>query len=209
MEAFTGFIAALPYEFAPQGWVRCNGQSLPVSGNAPLYNLIGNTFGGDSNSFNVPDLRGRTIVGSTYTENGPGLGSYPQGQTGGLETVNLTINQIPQHSHGIIMLNPNLPVSGTITAQVNVNGESNADNKAPGNFLANATSGGENMYISSGGTSQLNPGTVTVSQNLSANLSDSNFLIGPTGLNQEHENRMPYLAIQYCICTSGVFPSRQ
>jgi microcystin-dependent protein len=78
--------------FAPAGWAFCNGALLPISENDVLFNLIGTTYGGDGQStFALPNLQSRIPV-----HVGPG---FAQGQTGGAETVTLTTNQIPSHSH--------------------------------------------------------------------------------------------------------------
>lgn len=99
MEPFIGQIAFVAFNFAPRGWAECNGQSLPISQYTPLFALLGTTYGGDGSTyFNLPDMRGRTLVG---VGQGPGLSNYSQGQTGGQETVTLNTNQIPAHSHSI------------------------------------------------------------------------------------------------------------
>jgi microcystin-dependent protein len=78
--------------FAPAGWVFCDGSLLPISEYETLFALIGTTYGGDGQStFAVPDLRGRLPI---HQGNG-----FTLAQTGGVETVTLTMNQIPVHSH--------------------------------------------------------------------------------------------------------------
>jgi microcystin-dependent protein len=78
--------------FAPSGWAFCNGQLLAISENETLFNLIGTTYGGDGQStFGLPDLQGRVPV-----HQGP---SFTIGQLSGSETVTLTVQQIPAHSH--------------------------------------------------------------------------------------------------------------
>src|SRR3954468_4941657 len=78
--------------FAPAGWMFCEGQLLPISENETLFNLIGTTYGGDGQStFALPDLRGRLPM---HFGNG-----FTQAETGGAETITLTVAQIPSHSH--------------------------------------------------------------------------------------------------------------
>jgi microcystin-dependent protein len=78
--------------FAPAGWAFCNGQILPISENEVLFQLIGTTYGGDGQeTFALPNLQGRIPV-----HQGTG---FTLAQTGGAETVTLTTNQIPAHSH--------------------------------------------------------------------------------------------------------------
>jgi microcystin-dependent protein len=57
-EPFLGEIRMFGGDFAPRGWARCHGQLLPISDHAPLYSLIGTTYGGDGvETFALPDLR--------------------------------------------------------------------------------------------------------------------------------------------------------
>jgi len=57
-EPFLGEIRMFGGDFAPRGWARCHGQLLPIADHAPLYSLIGTTYGGDGvDTFALPDLR--------------------------------------------------------------------------------------------------------------------------------------------------------
>lgn len=97
---FIGEIACGGWNFCPSGWMSCDGQLLPISSYPELFTLIGTTYGGDGqSSFALPDLRGRTMV---HQGAGPGLSPRTLGQTGGLETVTLTVQQIPAHSHTVV-----------------------------------------------------------------------------------------------------------
>ena len=81
--------------FAPAGWMFCEGQLLPISENETLFQLIGTTYGGDGQStFALPDLRGRLPV---HQGNG-----FILAETGGAEEITLTVNQIPAHSHAVL-----------------------------------------------------------------------------------------------------------
>jgi len=94
---FLGQIIIVPYNFAPKGWMTCDGQILPISQNTALFSLLGTLYGGDGRTtFALPDLRGRVPIGFGQE---PGLSNYDQGQTGGTEVVTLTITQMPTHSH--------------------------------------------------------------------------------------------------------------
>jgi microcystin-dependent protein len=94
---FVGQIIIVPYNFAPVGWMTCDGQILSINQNTALFSLLGTTYGGDGRTtFALPDLRGRVPIGFGQA---PGLSNYEQGQTGGTEVVTLTIAQMPIHSH--------------------------------------------------------------------------------------------------------------
>ncbi len=95
---YIGEIRLFAGNFAPVGWAFCDGQLLAISENDALFNLIGTTYGGDGQStFALPDLRGRVPVHMGSDPNGGS--TYVIGQQGGAETVTLSLQQIPTHSH--------------------------------------------------------------------------------------------------------------
>lgn len=114
---FIGEIRMFAGNFAPVGWSFCNGALIPISQNDALFNLIGTTYGGDGQStFALPNLQSRVPI-----HVGPG---FALGQSGGVETVTLTVSQIPAHSH--------VPQS---------NSNAGNQNTASGNVWAQSTSG--------------------------------------------------------------------
>ena len=91
-QPYVGEIRMFAGNFAPAGWMFCEGQLLPISENETLFQLIGTTYGGDGEStFALPDLRGRIPI---HQGNG-----FILAETGGAEEITLTVNQIPAHSH--------------------------------------------------------------------------------------------------------------
>lgn len=97
MDPYIGDVRLFAGNFAPVGWVLCNGALLSISENDALFALIGTTFGGDGiTNFAVPDLRGRVPVGQGT---GPGLTPRSIGQTFGVESVTLLSQQMPSHNH--------------------------------------------------------------------------------------------------------------
>lgn len=91
-DAFIGEIRMFGGSFAPVGWAFCDGQLLSIAQNDVLFSLLGTTYGGDGQTtFALPDLRGRLPL---HQGNG-----YTMGQKGGTETVTLTLDQTPAHSH--------------------------------------------------------------------------------------------------------------
>jgi microcystin-dependent protein len=100
--------------FAPAGWMFCEGQLLPISENETLFQLIGTTYGGDGEStFALPDLRGRIPV---HQGNG-----FILAETGGAEEITLTVNQTPAHSHPLLV---STAAAYLNTPQANVTGQS-------------------------------------------------------------------------------------
>lgn len=100
-QPYVGEIRMFAGNFAPAGWMLCEGQELSIAGNDTLFNLIGTTYGGDGQStFKLPDLRGRIPI---HMGQGPGISqNYQIGEAGGVETVTLTLNQIPIHNHPML-----------------------------------------------------------------------------------------------------------
>lgn len=91
-QPFIGEIRMVGFNFAPVGWAFCDGQLLSIAENDALFTLIGTTYGGDGETtFALPDLRGRLPL---HKSSGNTLG-----EGAGVETVTLTVNQIPVHSH--------------------------------------------------------------------------------------------------------------
>jgi len=94
-QPYVGEIRMFAGNFAPAGWMFCDGQLLPISEYETLFNLIGTTYGGDGQStFALPDLRGRLPI---HQGNG-----FTLAQNGGVEEVTLTTAQTPSHSHTVL-----------------------------------------------------------------------------------------------------------
>ena len=133
-QPYIGEIRIFAGNFAPAGWLFCEGQLLPIAENEALFQLIGTTFGGDGQeNFALPDLRGRVPV-----HQGNGL-AYPT--NGGVEEVTLTINQIPAHAH------PFLASTSTGTSP-----------NPPGNVLAGTQA--VRLFRESGANDPMNPQAV-------------------------------------------------
>ena len=96
-QPFIGEIRMFGFSFPPVGWALCDGQSVPISENDVLFQIIGTTYGGDGQeNFNLPNLQSRQPK-----HQGTGISgtTYQMGETGGVESVTLTTQQIPSHTH--------------------------------------------------------------------------------------------------------------
>ena len=187
MDPMMASIMIFAGNFAPRGWAFCDGQLLAINANSALFSLLGTTYGGDGRTtFALPDLRGRAALGPRH---GPGLSSYNLGQRGGVETVTLTVAQMPSHTH-LASVTP-----GSAILPVNIT-EGDEDEKNPGaGVLANT--GADNYASSSNGNyGAAAPVTGTAVTNFNQ------------GGSQWHTNIQPYLAINYIIAMQGFFPSR-
>lgn len=130
-QPYVGEIRMFAGNFAPAGWMFCEGQLLPISEYETIFNLIGTTYGGDGQStFALPDLRGRIPL---HFGNG-----FTLAETGGVETVTLTVSQIPAHTHPLL-------ATTSLATQQNV----------AGNLFAEATL--FNPYINVAPTASLAP----------------------------------------------------
>ncbi len=99
MDVYLGMIGLFGFNFAPRGWMLCEGQILSIAQNTALFSLLGTTYGGNGvTTFALPDLRGRVPNGQGQ---GPGLSSYQMGQASGTEHVTLIQTQMPQHNHSL------------------------------------------------------------------------------------------------------------
>jgi microcystin-dependent protein len=117
-QPYVGEIRMFAGNFAPAGWMFCEGQLLPIAENETLFQLIGTTYGGDGEStFGLPDLRGRLPI---HQGNG-----FILAETGGAEEITLTTTQIPAHNHAFLAAtavgtNPN--AGGNVTSSAgNIN----------------------------------------------------------------------------------------
>ena len=117
---YVGEIRMFAGNFAPVGWMLCQGQLMPISENDTLFNLIGTTYGGDGQStFALPDLQGRVPVHQgTFAGN-----SFTIGEKTGVESVTLTTQQMPTHNHALqaTSANPVLSPANAIPAVVGGN----------------------------------------------------------------------------------------
>jgi microcystin-dependent protein len=181
-DPYLGQILAVAFNFAPVNWALCDGSLLSIAEYSALYTLIGTTYGGDGQStFGLPDIRGRVpiAVGQGQSQ-GQSLSSYYLGQVGGSEQVTLTPQTMPQHSHPLFANN----AAGT--------------SAMPLSSLVLATEGG-------GGASQIPVYNSNPPADLQS-LAPSSIL--PAGQSLPHENRQPFLAVNYIIALAGVFPSQ-
>jgi microcystin-dependent protein len=110
---YVGEIRIFAGNFAPTGWLFCDGSILPISENDTLFQLLGTTFGGDGEStFALPNLQGRVPI-----HQGSG---FISGEAAGVEAVTLTNSQMPIHSHPYLAATNPASIaspSGTILAE--------------------------------------------------------------------------------------------
>ena len=187
MEPFIGQIMMFGGNFAPRGWMFCEGQLLSISQNTALFSILGTTYGGDGRTtFALPDLRGRTPIG---TGHGPGLSLRSLGEKSGSETTTLLVSNLPSHEHSV----PPAPVKASSQP---------ATEQVPGtNGATTLASPSANGRSSEAYNSQQPDVTLNTGQ---AGVLNSGF----TGGNIPVNNMQPYIAMNYIIAIVGIFPSR-
>jgi microcystin-dependent protein len=185
-QPFIGQVEIFGGNFAPRQWAFCQGQLLSIAQNTALFSILGTTYGGDGRTtFGLPDLRGRAAI---HPGTGPGLPTYVLGQKGGVTNATLNLNQVASHSHA----------GGQLKASA---GAADTTNPA-GNSLAMPPSSG-NLY-----KAKIDPPGTDVPPSDVMHTDSVGGPVGAVGGGQSHENRSPYLAMNFIIAIQGVFPSR-
>lgn len=179
-DVFIGQILLAGFDYAPKWFAKCDGQLLPIAQNQALFSLLGVRYGGNGSTiFALPDLRGRTPVGSAASVDPAWQPpATALGAAFGQEGVPLGVNQIPPHAHAV----------AASTAA--------ADSRVPGGRAFAASTGasgpGLALYAGAGGPRvALNAQSVAV-----------------TGSGLPHPNMQPSATINACIALAGIFPSR-
>jgi len=183
MDAFVGEIRLFGWNWAPRGWALCNGALLGIRQNTALFSILGTQYGGDGvSTFALPNLQGRSSVGAGQ---GPGLQNWDVGQTDGTDGVTLSPVQGPAHAHTLFGRPATLaqtvptPSATTMFGRLGLGGTPSSIRYA-----------------------YYEPETPTHETPMAPQI------LGASGGSQPHENRQPYLVMNYCICMDGYFPSR-
>ena len=177
-DPFIGQVQIWANNYVPRGWAICQGDLLPIDQNTALYSIISYVYGG--NGFTNFGLPMLNGHAALGLGQGPGLSPYNWGQRGGEQDVIITENQIPTHTHG------------TMYAQK----RANSNVGTPSNNVVQA---------------RLHAPGVTRSFD-TVGTDDSEYMnedmISTVGGSAPHENRQPFLALQFCIALMGTYPSR-
>jgi len=220
MDTYLGTIIAVAFDFAPRGYLPCDGKLLPIQQNTALFSLIGTRFGGDGiSNFALPDLRGRAPVGAGQ---GPGIDGVELGMRWGVNSATQNINgrgsaslaedNLPKHTHPVTISGDAFSVSSTLHANAGAVG---ATAPSEGATLAGAGPGRTGIYA--GGATPdtaLNAGSVTtkfsgdLSTATGANAGNGTPFEVPFNAIFSTPVMQPSLGILYCICVEGIFPSR-
>jgi microcystin-dependent protein len=156
MAPYIGEIRMFAGNFPPNGWMFCQGQTLPISENDALFTLIGTTYGGDGQeTFNLPNLASRVPI---HMGTGPDGTTYQLGEMAGTEQETLAITQIPSHNHP-------LTASGSVGKSAN-----------PQNNVVAQTDGTISLYIADSPGATMNGGAIGPAGNSQPHENDQPFL---------------------------------
>lgn len=179
IEPYLATVTIFAGNFAPRSWAFCDGSLQSIANNTPLFALLGTTYGGDGiNTFALPDLRGRSAVG---TGQGPGLPNYILGEMAGSENTTLLVSNLPIHNH----------IATSVTGAPGAFNDSGNQGNPQGNVPADITG----RYTTAAGDGQMAPTTTMTNSPIA-------------GANNPVSNLSPYLAMNYIIAVEGIFPSR-
>ena len=238
MDAWVGSILAVGFDWAPRGWLPCDGRLLPIVQYQVLYAVIGVMYGGDGQSnFALPDLRGRVGVG---VGSGPSLTPRAIGQKGGAEGA----SQVPPHSHGATGMTTlsgsvtgsvSLPVTANVNLPMTVTGamlgtteDGQQDTPFPDSMVANVQPGINVTKVyakpATPATTTVNMAAMTSTGTLTGTITGTaagSITLGLTGTTvptavtvQSNSgpalvNLMnPFAVVNYIICWQGLYPSR-
>lgn len=180
MHAFIGEIRMFPYDYAPEGWLECDGALLDSERHQALHSVIGHRFGGSGRQFRLPDLRGRA---------GRGAGAEKVGEAAGASKARVSINNMPPHRHSLsaVVVSSNQQARSSATPDPS----RLVSRLVPASGTATVT---PSFASTAGRNAFLDAGAVTVA--------------GVAG-GSEIDIVQPYLALRACICADGEYPTPQ
>ena len=184
-DQYVGEIRMFASNFAPVGWALCNGQILAIADNETLFQLIGTTYGGDGEStFALPDLRGRVPIGQGQ---GSGLSNHIIGDVGGSESVTISVNQLPGHTHEM--------TKGTLAIGAS---SAVANRRNPSQAVAAVEAAGVTAtYTDAGPDTAMAASAIAGAPTLAS-----------TGGSQPTNIIQPIVAVTFIIALFGIFPSQ-
>jgi len=194
MDAYMGTITIYGFNYAPQDWALCQGQTYQVNQYQALYSLLGTLYGGTaSQNFKLPNLTGRMPIGTGPAQPASNLPAYNPGQFGGTQNVALSVANLPAHSHTATSMAVTFRAAGTPTPATPASAPS-----ASNPYLGASGAGTGLATIWS--TTLNNPVSV---QGLSATGNTD-----LTGGNAPVSVLNPFLALNFCIAINGLYPVR-
>ncbi|MET7245876.1 tail fiber protein [Methylobacterium sp. EM32] len=225
MDAMTGMIFTVPFDWAPQGWQKCQGQVLSIQQYQALFSLILNQYGGDINkgTFGLPNFSGRTAIGTGQPQGG--ATNYTIAQVYGTETAALTLNNLPPHTHAAtfspVSSSQNIAIPGQAGDQkVKMNALTTAvGTGAPSSTQMLANAGLTKIYGTPGAppvTTALADAAITVTgtaatkdQTVAVNMvTGGTVTVDTAGSGTAFSTFQPSLALTFIITMTGLYPMK-
>jgi len=218
MEQYIGEIRMVSFKYAPDRWALCNGQALPVNKNQALYSLIGNTYGGDTTNFNLPNLQGRVPVhvnsGTGMLPNSIPAASATLAASGGLPGFILTQAQMPAHTHDATFKGTGGGGSYTppnVTVTVQGSSAAGTQSSPTGNYLAGsvATAPAKNLFVpgtAAGTLGNIAGVSAVVTGGSGGGITGGTVTNAVVGGTTPVNNLTPYLVVYFIIAISGEYP---
>lgn len=238
MDPMLGMIFMVPWNWAPNNFQLCQGQTIPLQQYEALYSLMGTVFGGNgSTTFMLPNLQGRAPVGTGHAPSGT---YYTLAAFGGTETTTLGLNNMPAHNHGAsftpVLGQQVVTIPGTtgnlgVTASLPLGtGNTGSATPAAGNNYLNGVSGNVSINATTSRTVAFTgpftstepaagaslPATTSVTGNPSTPpstvtinaVTNGAVAVGVTGASLPFSTMQPFLAMSFVIAMNGLYPDR-
>ena len=180
MDEYIGIVKLFAGNFAPRGWMFCDGSLLSISRNSALFSILGTTYGGDGiTTFALPNLKGRMALGAGTVDSRQ---SYTLGEAAGTSQNTILSSNMPS-------------LAGFQLKVKNQNGNSATPSATSSIAISGIPNGREfttvASFVDDTPDTAINPASITyIGQNIPVN------------------NMPPYLGLNYIICVEGIYPSR-
>ncbi|MGU3377243.1 phage tail protein [Chryseobacterium sp. M5A1_1a] len=182
MDEFIGIVKLFAGNFAPRGWMFCDGTLLKISNNSALFSILGTTYGGDGrDTFALPNLKGRMALGAGNVSANE---YYPLGAAAGTTQTTILTTNLPSIGAGFQLK----------VANKNANSSTPS---ATSSIAITGTQVGRDFNVVTSFVNNANPDTVINGQSIAF-----------VGQNLPVNNMPPYLGLNYIICIEGVYPPR-
>ncbi|WP_109514838.1 phage tail protein [Pseudomonas ovata] len=209
-DPFIGEIRMLASNYAPRGFLMCDGQQLPLMQNQALFALIGTVYGGNGQTtFALPDFRGRSPIGWGQ---GAGLSMHDIGEAAGTENVTQLVANMPTHNPVVAITANATSLPGVNTNQV-VNAIATSDTPIAGGCLGIVNDGAGTNYPAYH-SGKDNTGADLPRVDLATTPVTSTGPVTAAGVISTSGGSMPisvmnpYLAVSFVIATQGIYPTR-
>jgi microcystin-dependent protein len=189
VELYTGQIIMFGGNFVIQNTANCNGNLIAISQNPALFSLLGTMYGGNGQTtFGLPELRGRAPINFGQRQGGS---YFQQGQAGGTETVTLSVQNMPAHTHTAQVSAGKLTVQNTSAGQTSPQTDS---------FIANPRS---SDGVTTLGFTASTGSAVEINGQGAPSVTNTS-----TGQGQAFASMSPYQAVNFLIALQGLYPTR-